>query len=195
MISGDLYFINHMARYRRYRRTIIRAPKKKWASNYVGLDSDEVTYGTDGSFVYSKPLAGNAVEGIPPTPVIVKTGNFKVQFDLVINVAVSSIASAQAYVIFIPEGYFQTVTPTTNMWLNAVTKHPEWIMMWRQLDFGAVGTIGSIDTSVVKMSSRMKRNLNSGDQIYFLILGLGEFAGVTQKAAIRGAAQFWTCAN
>lgn len=185
-----------MARYRRYRRTIVRAPRKKWASNYVSVDSDTVTYGADGTFAYSKNLASNGTELIPPTPTVIKTGNFKSQFDLTINVAIGSIVSAQAFIVFIPEGYFQGVSPiTTTMWTNAVIKHPEWLMMWRQLDFGAVGAAGSVDTSVVKMSSRLKRNLNSGDQIYFLILGHGEFAGVTQKANIRGAVQFWTCAN
>lgn len=185
-----------MARYRRYRRTIIRAPKKKWATNIVDITSNGATYDSENTFHYATILAQNKSESTSPTPVIIKTGNFKAQFDLLINVSSSGMVAATAYIIFLPEGYFDpSITPDSPMWGRMIYNHPEWIMVWRQLDFGNANAAGSVDTSVVRMSSRMKRNLNSGDKIYFVILGTGQFAGTGNSTHVNGSVQYWTCAN
>lgn len=182
-----------MSRYYR-RRTYTRVvkPKKKWASNYYELSGDVQSAGDGQSFWYAKPLGRNTTEVNSPTPVIVKTGNFRVQFDLTISVGASGAIAARAFVIFVPQGWPST---TIDNYQNIVKDHPEWIMVWRQLDFGNANAAGTYDTSVVKMSSRLKRNLNSGDSVIFLILGTGDFTNVTYKAKIAGAAQYWTCAN
>lgn len=184
-----------MARYYRRRyRTIVRAPKKKWGSNYVNI-SQVINYGTDGSFSAYQALCRNSTETTAPTPVIVKTGNFKVQFDLILNVGGSGAIEARAYIFFVPQGFYDDGFPDQISIVRLVSQHPEWIMAWRQLDFGNANVAGSVDTSVVRMSSRLKRNLNSGDQIYFAVVGSGNFTNIETKGSIAGAAQFWTCAN
>ena len=185
-----------MARYRRYRRTIIRVPKKKWASNYINI-TGQLANGTDGNFYHSQQLAINATESNAPTPVVVKTGNFRVQFDLTLNVAASGAVSARAYIVYIPQGWNIGSDPTTivNNVGSLVSQHPEWILAWRQLDFGNANAAGSVDTSVVRMSSRLKRNLNTGDRVNFYLIGNGDFTGINFRGNLTGACQFWTCAN
>lgn len=184
-----------MARYyrRRYTRTIARAPKKKWASCYKNISTD-LEYGGSGDFYAYKELAENSTESTSPTPVIVKTGNFKMQFDMYLNVGAAGTVTARAYIFYVPEGYFSGTILSTTL-SDIVTKHPEWIIAWRQLDFGNANASGSVDTSVVRMSSRLKRNLNSGDKIYFAVFGTGNFTGVASKGVLNGGCQFWTCAN
>ena len=182
-----------MARYyrRRYTRTIVRAPKKKWATNIIQL-SGTPQFDGNNSFHYQFQLCSNKTETTSPSPVIIKTGNFKVQFDLTVNVNAAGVVNARAFVCFVPQG----VPTTTALDLQNITaNHPEWILAWRQLDFGNANAAGSVDTSVVKFSSRLKRNLNSGDAVLFFILGGGDFTGITTRATIAGMAQFWTCAN
>ena len=184
-----------MPRYRRYRRTIVRAPKKKWATNIISLNGGVETGTGNGHFSFWKMLAENKTETSSPIPVIVKTGNFKVQFDMIMNVGSSGVISASAFVLFIPQGVLTETTANYDTVESVVKNHPEWIMSWRQLDFGNANQAGSVDTSVVKFSSRMKRNLNSGDAVVFTILGTGDFSGVSFKSSVNGMAQFWTCAN
>lgn len=184
-----------MARYyrRRYTRTIVRAPKKRWASNIIEL-SGTPERDTNGQFSYYKTLAVNKSEGSAPSPVIVKTGNFKVQFDLNINVAASGLVDCKAFILYLPQGMLSEPYNYTNLY-PVIANHPEWIIAWRQLDFGNANAAGTIDTSVVKFSSRLKRNLNTGDTVIFALLGTGDFTGITYAANIKGLAQLWTCAN
>lgn len=187
-----------MARYYRRRyRTIVRAPKKKWATGYKDI-SGVFEYGDSTRFVYHTPLVVNSNQSSDPTPVIVKTGNFRVQFDATIKVGASGAIEAKAYVVYVPEGWnigTEGSETSISQLRNIVAQHPEWILVWRQLDFGNANAAGTFDTSVVRMSSRLKRNLNSGDRIMFIILGSGDFTGIDQKGQVEGAAQYWTCAN
>lgn len=186
-----------MARYYRRRSyTRVVRPKKKWASGYKTI-AGAIQTGTGSSFVYNTNLVENSTDSSNPTPVIIKTGNFRVQFDAVLNVGGSGILTARAYVVYIPEGW-NLGTTGAEIYLNIdniVAQHPEWIMVWRQLDFGNANASGSVDTTVVRMSSRLKRNLNSGDKIVFAILGTGDFTGITFRGQVVGGAQFWNCAN
>lgn len=186
-----------MARYYRRRyRTIVRAPKKRWCTNMFYFDGN-IDYGTNNNYAYAKLLVQNSTEGANPSPVIIKTGNFKVQFDVTLNVAASGSIAARAFIAYVPEGYNVGLGPaeTFSNLNNLVSQHPEWILVWKQLDFGNANAAGSVDTSVVRMSSRLKRNLNTGDNIYFFVLGNGDFNGITARGVVSGACQYWTCAN
>lgn len=186
-----------MARYYR-RRTYTRVvrPKKKWASCYTVL-SGNISINSSQQFFYNRELCINSTESGTPTPVIIKTGNFRVQFDLTLNVGASGAVSARAYIIYVPQGweFGSTAEQMYTSYDQIVRQHPEWIMTWRQLDFGNANAAGSVDTSVVRMSSRMKRNLNSGDRVIFLLLGNGAFENVQTQGVVQGACQYWTCAN
>lgn len=186
-----------MARYYRKRSyTRVVRPKKKWATNIVNLFNNDATFGTDGTFIIPKLIASNKKEDTAPSPVIIKTGNFKVQFDLTVNVGAAGVVAATAYIIFIPEGYVtDTASVTAAQWSTIIESHPEWLLLWRELDLSNANAAGSVDTSIIRASSRLKRNLNSGDKIYFVLLGSGDFTGVQTRASLRGACQYWTCAN
>lgn len=160
-----------MARYRRYRRIIVRAPKKKWASNFrdVNMEVNNTTSAATDVVVY-KDLAENKTETTSPTPVIIKAGNFKVQADFYVTVLDPSTTIAGhaptgiLYVMYWPEGIGVT-TPASAQTL--IQNHPEWIIGWRTIDFDSLNVSGgqSLGVTRVSLTSRLKRNLNSGDKI------------------------------
>lgn len=183
-----------MARYYR-RRTYTRVvrPKKKWGSNLINVRSDIInsTGETANGFHYII-LAQNKTETTVPTPVVIKTGNFKLQADLyfVGGGTGSSEVTATLYIVYVPQG----VEPqTANAAETLIQNHPEWIMAWRVLEGGEAPSSGALDSNRFTVSSRMKRNLNSGDSIISLLIV--ENLNPSQKVFLRGKCQFWTCAN
>lgn len=182
-----------MARYRRYRRTIVRAPKKKWGSNMVHINMN-VTNSTESttSGYHAITLAANKTESNAPTPVVVKTGNFKIQGDMQVSAgtAVNTSPVATMYIVFVPQG----MEPTSYLAASSlVVNHPEWIMAWRFLESGFSSSAGVLDFERFSFSSRLKRNLNSGDSILAILLVEDLAAG--HGCSVTGMCQFWTCAN
>lgn len=187
-----------MARYRRYRRTIVRAPKKKWCSiiKEVEIAVQNATESAN-SVSDGVTLAENKSETTAPTPVIIKTGNFKFQGDFRIQypsgstVSPQNVITAHLYIIYVPEGF----GPSFKGDLSFVKSHPEWILAWRVFDINqAPQTLGTaIDGGRIVMSSRLKRNLNTGDKIRSILIGDNFPPGV--GIALNGMCQFWTCAN
>ena len=162
--------INHMARYRRYRRTIVRAPKKKWASNIVNINSSTSPTSSNSQFSVVS-LVTNAVQTSSPTPVIVKSGNFKVQGDSYISASSSGTFSVSLYVIYAPEGITINDASSAN---GVIRSHPEWVMAWKFISSDYLSTSGGTSNSnTFSFSSRMKRNLNSGDSILLICLASG----------------------
>ena len=167
--------------YRRYTRVV--APKKKWASNLVSG-----TIGTAGSgqALYID-LVGNSTQAASPTPVIVKAGNFKVQGDAFVDTRAggqATIISAQLFILYCPEGV------NTNL-DQVITQHPEWVMAWTTLDLPITNAVAVASGSRFTLSSRLKRNLNSGDRIRIVIRGGGE----NNIIVCHFTAQYFTCAN
>ena len=182
-----------MARYYRRRYTRVVKPKKKWGSNMIGVEMNVVNSGqTITGGYHAVTLATNKTETTSPTPVIVKTGNFKVQGDLHYTGSGTSVGhpSAMLYVVFVPQG----MEPTTYAAASSlIANHPEWILAWRFLESNIVNAAGIVDTNRFSFSSRLKRNLNSGDSILAILL-VGSL-GVGQTCTVNGMCQFWTCAN
>lgn len=190
-----------MGRYyrRRYTRTIVRAPKKKWCSNI--LDINLVTAGAgvtspvatiSSSYV---PLAQNKTEANSPTPVVIKTGNFRLQADMQFIVStsggISTTPVATLYIVYAPQGWLLDTSQSASA---LIANHPEWIMAWKVLETNYVLTESRGSDSVrFTLTSRLKRNLNSGDTVAAVILYDNLATGVTGQ--IRGKCQFWTCAN
>lgn len=180
-----------MARYYRRRYTRVVKPKKKWATNLVALNP--VATSSNNLSMMQYIICQNANPTATPTPVILKTGNFKVQVDAFFNPSTNTAVEFSAYVMYVPEGMdFNTFSDVQAF----IQKHPEWILCWKyaSYDFVSGNGIGNIDS--IKMSSRLKRNLNSGDKIVFF--GLAE-AGSSQATfnviGARGMVQYWTCSN
>lgn len=178
-----------MVRYyrRRYTRTLVK-PKKKWASNIKDLSLESAQVASYGGIV---ELCKNSTQTALPTPVIVKAGNFKVQCD-VVAAGTDGMVSLVAYILYLPEGVdplLQQASAVHQFIQSTVTNHPEWILAWRQIGYEAVQGTKSVDR--VTFSSRLKRNLNSGDRIVFAV----DSDGSIHDLALKGKCQFWTCAN
>lgn len=177
-----------MARYRRYRRTIVRAPKRKWGSNIASFNS--VTTGNPASQFASFKLVGNSAQSSNPTPVILKVGNFKIQGDVFVTPgAASSKTAVSIYIIYIPEGI--TLSSADNA-RGLVIAHPEWVMAWKFINSNVSTGTANENGESFTFSSRLKRNLNSGDSIHLLCLAESDNLN---SAVFTGMAQFWTCAN
>lgn len=173
-----------MPRYYRRRRTVVVRPKKKWASNMklAGLTTA----------VPTQVLVENSLQAASPTPVIVKVGNFKVQGDAVITPGTTPIpiASLIVVVFYLPEG----ITLAGGTAQSVVEQHPEWILAWKQMDVAPIAVTGQGTCDAFSVSSRLKRNLNSGDRVCIgYILDANSAPNVT--VTIRFTAQYWTCAN
>lgn len=179
---------------RRYyrRRTVAVRPKKKWASNIIVWNGESVASPS----IFAIPLATNKAQASAPTPSILKTGNFKVTADINIQIATGAISNSSpaclAYIVYVPEGW-----PTTSGtdYANLVVRHPEWIMATKIMggNFIATGSTG-FGVETLNMSTRLKRNLNSGDSVV-LFIRLNFDTGAITNATITGNCRYWTCAN
>ena len=181
-----------MARYyrRRYTRTLVK-PKKKWATNLVAINPTSVALGNNVFMYYEVCQNANPVS--IPTPVILKTGNFKVQCDAFFNPSTNTAVEFSAYLMYLPEG-LDTVVGDFASAKSFIEKHPEWIICWKYGSFDYISGSSNIDT--IRMSSRLKRNLNSGDKIVFIGLATAGSSQATFNVhGARGMVQYWTCAN
>lgn len=172
-------FISMARRYYK-RRTVVVRPRKRWATNFK---QGEISGTTD-------VLVSNASPTSSPTPVILKVGNFKIQGDLTyhFNLEGSSVAPRVTVVVFyLPQG----IEPGASTANGILTSHPEWILAWKQLDCSGSATPGTVYGNSFSMSSRLKRNLNSGDRV--CIGSVSDIGTVTPD--IKYSCQFWTSAN
>lgn len=169
---------------RRYyrRRTYAVRPKKKWSSHIKTWQSSALT-----SNPATVDLVINGSDGSTPTPSIVKAGNFKVTLDMyaTYNNAVTVNLSCNAYFLFVPEGVSISRTLITN--------HPEYILGAKTIGstYATNTTVVSLET--LNLSTRMKRNLNSGDRIVLVMEMVGDV--VPNSVTISGLVRYWTCAN
>lgn len=147
---------------RYYRRTrYYRYSKKKWSPTLgQGVLNTTAETQTTG-FGYTVLCANSSLQGTnAPVSTIIKVKNFKCVIDIVSHTAsaTSSYSRNNFYAImFVPQGF--TITATTP------TEHPEWIMVWRTTDVSIASSTTSSISSNIQLSSRLTRNLNSGDQI------------------------------
>lgn len=192
-----------MARRRYYRRSVrVVAAKKKWASNIKQITMRQGRVNVGGGPIGDYAiLVSNATGTSTPTPVIVKTGNFKISVDAVAQVNLTAVSSVNVivFIAFLPEGYVYNSTDV-NAGYFLINNHPEWIMAWKQIDFTSATGAATSNSVTANFSSRLKRNLNSGDKIIF---GTAyPAAEVKPEADNTGnlftytvACQYWTCAN
>lgn len=173
-----------------YRRTRVVRPKKKWASNLVLVN------GTGSGNAYVSELCSNAAPNSTPTPIILKAGNFKVRVDSQVTFGGSAVEwwpSLSFYVVYMPDGMSLGSNPSASDVLSYVTRHPEWILCSTVVGSNTV-TAAKFDLDTAVFSSRLKRNLNSGDKIMLLCSGTDTtiaYSGVV----LRGVIKFWTCTN
>lgn len=178
--------------YRRAPRVVVA--RKKWASCMKQGTINTTATSTGGEGFAT--LVANSPQTTVPTPVVVKAGNFKIQGDCYISVTttgnqIAATFQAILYVMYLPEA-FTASAGTLGGIAAVIDAHPEWIMAWKVVDTN-VGNTGSSNSNSFTFSSRLKRNLNSGDQIALVaVLNNG---GSPVIMTTKYAAQYWTCAN
>lgn len=156
-----------MARRRYYYRRTIR-PKQKWAINNVDIrisaNSEYTITPPNSAFLYQLVVQnGNRVQnsaGQPATSVvssaqILKTGRFKFKGCFLVQ---SPSFSITVFIAYVPEGYGLAEGATSDQ--TIFYQHPEWIIAWTRKDYA-----NSSQSNEISLTSRLKRNLNTGDQI------------------------------
>lgn len=171
-----------MPRYYRRRYTRVIKPKKKWASCIATWNRTDVVN------PYVTTLATNSVQSGTPTPSILKVGNFKITADLIANFGETGSANiiATIYILFVPEGIIDSQIK------NIPTQHPEYIMATK-VSGSSFQTGSSFALDTVNVSTRLKRNLNSGDRVVMFI----DFASTMYPTSvtISGNVRYWACSN
>lgn len=177
-----------MARYYRRRYTRVVKPKIKWATNLVDITGNATS--SANKVVFTTTVCVNSAQSGTPTPVIVKTGNFKLQCDAYFTLSQPSVVEFSVYIMYVPEGSSILGYDGAR---EFVEKHPEWILAWKYSTFDYVSGTSNVET--IRVSSRLKRNLNSGDSIKLIGLGSTSTGTTFSAQGLSGKCQFWTCAN
>lgn len=160
-----------MARRRYYYRRVVR-PKQKWAINNVDvrISTSDISIGSNSNAIYYQSVVtngtrvqtgtGNAATSVISSAQILKTGRFKFKGCLpnVINVV-----SYTVFIAYIPEGY--TIDQGPNSDQNIFYQHPEWIIGWTRKDY-----TNNAQSNEISVTSRLKRNLNTGDNIIVCVM-------------------------
>ena len=136
-------------------------------------------------------LVSNSTQNSSPTPVVVKTGNFKIQGDCLVSSQnnITSPVQVIVYIMYLPE----VVVAQANA-VTAIQDHPEWIMAWKVVD--VTNGVQTSNSSSFSFSSRLKRNLNSGDCVALVtVVKNPSTVGSAISCTINYAAQYWTCSN
>lgn len=176
---------------RRYyrRRTVVVRPKKRWATNIKGVNPAAFAVTNTAPSGFAINLVENSVATATPTPTVLKTGNFKIQGDVTILNATSQAGelSLQIYICYIPQGI--NVTSGTEI-ENLILQHPEWIMAWKLCDIGSLA-VGAQNGFTI--SSRLKRNLQSGDRVAIMGVARTDLTLATpQQVKVNAVCQYWT---
>ena len=152
-----------MARYYKYKRYYKPVyPRKRWASNIGNLTTRIAFSAGQTSSVGSTEICSNAAQTATPTPVLLKFGRCKIKIDLqpiTMPATGANSLSMVAYLTFVPQGVNMGESQVA---YNLIKNHPEYVMAWQQV---------SLDSPVtMTISSKLKRNLNSGDGIYIIFV-------------------------
>lgn len=177
-----------MARYYKYKRYYKPVyPRKRWASN-IGNLSTRITFSQgQTTSIGATDLCTNSAQTSTPTPVLLKFGRCKVKIDvnpITVSKESANTISLVAYLTFVPQGYD---LGQPNVAYNLIKNHPEYIMGWQQISLDSPGTM--------TISSKLKRNLNSGDSIYIIfIAGINNEHPPTASFiyGLSATYQFWT---
>ena len=154
-----------MARRRYYYRRVVR-PKQKWAINNVDVriaTPGSITVGAGVNAFYYRTVVANgfrtdttgAALAVVSSAQILKCGRFKFKGCIPTS---QNYFSFTVFISYVPEGYTLTQGVVNDQ--NIFYQHPEWIIGWTRKDYSA-----SSQSNEISITSRLKRNLNTGDQI------------------------------
>lgn len=176
---------------RRYYRVKKVYPKQKWlpVNNEVNIAGATVLanyYNMTVQPITENPSRNSADgSGNVSSASILKAGRFR--FKGVLN---SSSSGAISYIIgvsYIPEGYSvsQGTIALSTLGECFFYRHPEWILCWTRYDY--------TDTSQrneFSMSSKLKRNLNSGDQIVVFRIAINNTSSQSSVSSMNGTISY-----
>lgn len=187
---------------RKHTRVYKRA-KTRWAPH---LEAFTIT-GTNGnagsSIAVAKQLAISSADNAVPTPGIIKTGRYKLEYELMLDlstwaagVRIPTDFMFSIYTIYVPQGWPITVGATAadnvsrfNQFTTLIQSHPEWILGYKTISVpeewyrGDAGiAYGHFTSGRQVLSSKLKRNLNSGDSVFCVLLSSWVAAGAAPGA-------------
>lgn len=145
-------------------RTFYTARRKtaKWSPHI--LIQPMTIEAAQGEFASYQLIAKNSTDTSVPVPSVIKVKNFRVSIDTsAASQSTSGLSYINAYLMYVPEG----ITLNT----DTIKNHPEWIISWK-----GINNLAHNDKDNTVLTSRLSRNLNSGDGIYLI------FAGYTATA-------------
>lgn len=175
--------------YTRYRPRAY-GKRRKWSPTLLQasmtLDVPTNIESAVSAFTISVICANSTNQGSAvPVSTIIKVKNFRVNID--ITATTNYLRNNFYAIMFLPQGFVPTV--------NTPVEHPEWIMAWRTHDPTSASVSSAIGIRNFQLSSRLTRNLNSGDRIVLyqsVILPAGQPASTVSTAYF---ASFVTCNN
>ena len=196
-IKIELIILKSMARYRRYYRRYVRAAKKKWASNTTEIDIAYVTvpagsfYATGQGILQNGDRINTSAGGIKSTAQILKCS--RIRFRGTITTSISAGVSLLYFITYVPEGAVTLFTGSgTKETLGnyGFYAHPEWVMAWGRKDYS-----NTTQNNDISLTTKLKRNLNSGDSIFLIICWINQSVNSVTSASVTGTISYMCCAN
>lgn len=178
---------------RRYysRRTRIIRPKVKW-SPHMETVQDTLAVPANAAYAYyPHVICANASDSHLPSVPVVQVTRINFQGHIAQNQA---SGEWYLYFIYVPEGVDSTLS-TWSAYQAYINAHPEYIMA-RTISTSDYSGTGGNTTTTIRLSTRMKRNLNSGDQVIALFVWNNLFpVNSSLNLPIQGQISYYTKVN
>lgn len=177
---------------RRYYRVKKTYPKQKWlpVNNEIVIGPFQNLNANSYAVMY-KIVTQNATRTIADgggnisNASIIKTGRFRFK-GTIYEVAGNNVTHLIG-LAYIPEGYTipQTSSSNDNIGECFFYKHPEWILCWTRIDYN-----NAAQRNEYSLSSKLKRNLNTGDQIIAFRIGINRSTAGQAVSSIVGTISY-----
>lgn len=176
-----------MPRYRRYTKTIIKAPKKRWNKGIVSMYPGASENGWIQTAHYHNQIYGicaNKADNTIPTPGILKVKHIKVYGQMAIynpselvDLAPGIPVLVEVIIMYLPQVTFENASGAVddsarnNYIETIITDHPEWIMNRRTLKGDVILGLESNTFPIYFSmgSGQLQRNLSSGDRLACIV--------------------------
>jgi len=194
-----------MARYRRYTKTIVKTPRKKWNLGRMIANTDPVSYPL--SFANFTSIVSNGADNATPTPIIIKAKRIKVYGCLSVQSQVTQQTTPQpviwnSYIVYIPQIAYAAIpdsgVPALYDYLRTLlSDHPEWVMSKKNLPITWNGGTPSESISYkwTQSTGKLSRNLKSGDRIVWVLLTRPLLESVNHWQQCSVEFEFATCTS
>lgn len=182
---------------RRTRRNYYRRRRHRWSSRLLTFKGAQSAGGGNAYIIYQN-LCQNPAQDVNTISNLYTVKNINCQVELQAN-GNNVIESLQAYIMYIPQGYIPTGTPSA--YGSAPFEHPEWIMAHRfygspQVEYSNTqqAMANTPGFPPLRLHSRLSRKLDTGDRIVLIILGENT-STASAELDYQGLVKFNTRAN